>query len=96
MQLMRMYLVNKRQVLDMSIRKTSSVLDMDVHHYRRIEQGHIAQVGFLTFCKIARVLEISLEELLEQELLYQQERSEFNEHVSSCFSKKRDSSVSVC
>ena len=79
---MRMYLVNQRQVLDMSIRKTSSVLGMDIHHYRRIEQGHIAHVGFITFCKIAHVLEISLEELFEQELLYQQERSEFNEHFS--------------
>ncbi len=79
MQLMRMYLVNKRQDLDMSIRETSRILDMDVHHYRRIEQGLIAQPGFLIFCKIAHGLEISLEEFFKQELLYQQEREKYND-----------------
>ena len=74
MTMMRMYLVNKRQDMDMSIRETSRVLDMDVHHYRRIEQGHIAHVGFITFCRIADVLDISLNELYEMELVYQKER----------------------
>ena len=79
MQLMRMYLVNKRQNLDMSIRETSRILGMDVHHYRRIEQGLIGHVSFLIFCQIAHVLEISLEELFKEELLYQQERDKHHD-----------------
>ena len=80
MTMMRMYLVNKRQDLDMSIRETSRVLDMDVHHYRRIEQGHIAHVGFITFCRIADALDISLNELYKLELVYQQERGTCSEY----------------
>lgn len=75
---MRMYLVNRRQELDMSIRQTSRVLEMDVHHYRRIEQGHIAHVGFITFCRIAEALRISLDELYQLELSYQKDRSGFD------------------
>jgi len=51
---------------------------MDFHHYRRIEQGNIDQVGFLLFCRIAHALGFGLDEILEQELIYQQERKELN------------------
>jgi transcriptional regulator with XRE-family HTH domain len=78
MELMRMYLVKRRQELDMSMNETSRVVDMDFHHYRRIEQGNIDQVGFLLFCRIAHALGFGLDEILEQELIYQQERKEWN------------------
>lgn len=72
---MRMYLVDKRQELNMSIRQTVKNLDMDFHHYYRIEMGMIQKVNFLTLCKIARVLDISLDDLYAFESSYIRDNS---------------------
>ena len=73
MQKMRMYLVNQRQALGLSMLQTSSILDLDFHHYYRIEMGQIKRVSFLILCHIAHVLEISLDDLYEMETIYQAE-----------------------
>ena len=67
---MRMYLVEQRFKLDYSINHVCRLTGMDKHHYRRIETGKIERVGFVTFCQIASVLEISFEELFEKEVEY--------------------------
>ena len=71
MNMMRLYLANKRQIMGLSMRETSRRLSMDVHHYYRIECGLISRVSFLTLCNIAQVLEISLDDLYEMETIYQ-------------------------
>lgn len=73
MTMMRMYLVNQRQALGLSMLQTSSILDLDFHHYYRIEMGQIKRVSFLILCRIARVLEISLDDLYKLETTYQAE-----------------------
>ena len=75
MQVMRMYLVNKRLDMNMSMRKTSIAADMDFHHYSRIERGEIARLDFLVIGRIAYALDVSLDDLYEMEVIYQQERS---------------------
>lgn len=67
----RMYIVNKRQALGLSMRETSRLLHMDFHYYYRIENGLISRVNFLTLCRIARILDISLNDLCYQETVYQ-------------------------
>lgn len=71
---MRMYLVSKRETLGLSMRETSRLLHMDFHHYYRIENGLIARVSFISLCNIAKVLEISLNDLFKMELIYQQSK----------------------
>ena len=71
--MMRMYLVNKRQDMNLSMRGTSRLIGMDFHHYRKIELGMVRHVTFMNLCKIGIGLEISLEDLYDMETLYQSE-----------------------
>ena len=70
---MRMYLVNKRETLGLSMRETSRLLQMDFHYYYRIETGLITRVSFISLCNIALVLGISLNDLFNMETIYQQQ-----------------------
>lgn len=72
--MMRMYLVNKRRDMNMSMRKTSIASHMDFHHYSRIERGEIARVDFLIVARIAYALDISLDDLYQMELIYQKRK----------------------
>jgi len=67
---MRMYLVKQRNKLNLSMRKVAEMANLDFHHYCRIETGQIKSVGFITFCKIARVMSIELSELFTAEAEY--------------------------
>ncbi|MFA6632686.1 MAG: helix-turn-helix transcriptional regulator [Candidatus Cloacimonadaceae bacterium] len=71
---MRMYLVNKRETLGLSMRETSRLLQMDFHYYYRIETGLITRVSFISLCNIALVLGIGLNDLFKMETIYQQSK----------------------
>jgi len=67
----RMYLVEARQKKNLSMRKTALAAGMSVSHYSRIESGDRNSGGFfLTFCKIAEVLDINLNDMYRFEKEY--------------------------
>ena len=67
---MRMYLVKRRYELNLSMRKTAELSGFDYHHYNRIETGQIKRIGFITLCRIAKVLKIDFNYLFNEEVAY--------------------------
>lgn len=77
--LMRMYLVNARKEKGYSQRKTAREAVISYQHYSKIESGERGKgVSFMIFSRIAKVLDISLDDLfyLEREYRDQQDYDE--------------------
>ena len=70
-----MHLVKARQTKKWSIHKVANVLNIDVHHYYRIEVGAIKKVNFVLMCRIASALEIDLNKLYRLENDYLKEET---------------------
>lgn len=67
----RMYLVNARQKKGYSQRKTAQEAGLSAQHYCRIENGERGKkISFLTIGRIAKVLEIPLDEYYRYERSY--------------------------
>lgn len=67
----RMYLIKARLSKGYSMRKVSRLVNITHQHYSRIESGHSkSRLSFLLMGKIARVLDISIDEFWEEEYKY--------------------------
>lgn len=76
-----MYLVNAREKKGYSQRRTASEAGLSHQHYSRIETGvRGKKVSFLTIGRIARVLDVSLDEFYRYEKAYIDRIEYENEH----------------
>ena len=67
----RMYLINQRMNKKLSARKVSIAAGLSHQHYAMVEYGKAAdRVAFKTMIRIAKAIDVPLEEFCEKEMEY--------------------------
>ena len=67
----RMYLLNRRLKLNLSINKICNLTNSSRQHYYRVERGQsTTKLTFIYMCKIARALGFTLDEMFAEEYRY--------------------------